>query len=309
MKNRNKDEQIWFKGEIIPYEKAQINIMNATAQYGINVFEGIRCYYNKEDKELYAFKLQEHLKRLLISAKLLRFELQPNITTDYLEKAIKDVIKANNLQEDIYVKIGLFLDFDGSWGASNPIGIYILPFPKGRDFADKEGLECCISSWERINDSAIPPRVKAGANYINSRYALLEAKLNGYDYTILMNRNGKISEGPGACLFMLREGKLITPPVTASILESINRKAIIELAQEELNIQVQERDIDRSELYIAEEAFFVGTSIEIVPILSVDKYILECANSKTITNQLQDLYFKIVRNNYKKYNNWLTAIK
>ncbi|MBN1182935.1 MAG: branched-chain amino acid transaminase [Bacteroidales bacterium] len=305
---RTANEMIWFRGKTIPYQQAQINIMNASAQYGINAFEGIRCYYDDKSKQLYAFKLQEHLERLMISAKLLRMELKPNLNIDFLTQAIKEVIKANNLREDIYVKIGLFLDCDGGWSISEPVSAFILPSPKERVFTDKQGLSCCVSSWERISDSAIPPRVKSGANYINSRYAFLEAKMNGYDYPIFLNQSGKVSEGPGACFFIVRDGRLLTPPVTASILESITRQVIIELARNELNIQIEEREIDRTEIYISEEAFFAGTSVELLPVTSIDKYAIHTNKTDSITNRLKQLYFNVVRNRLEKYRIWLTAI-
>lgn len=307
MNNKYKDEFIWFKGNVMPYNEAQVSIMNTSTQYGINVFEGIRCYYNEEKNQLYAFKLYEHLERLLSSAKLLRLEVKPHITIDYLIKGVHDVIKANNLKEDIYVKIGVFIDNEGSWSAIGPTGIYIVAFPKGRVYNEKKGINCCISSWQRISDSSVSPRIKSGANYINSRYGFLEAQMNGYDSTIFLNNNGKVSEGPGACIFMVRNGKLVTPSITSSILESITRQAIIEIARNELNIQVEERDIDRTELYLSDELFFVGTAIEIVPILSVDQHIID-SDIGPLTRQLRNMFFNIVTNKIEKYNNWLAKI-
>lgn len=299
---------IWFKGEVVPSEEAKINIMTTTAQYGINVFEGIRCYYNEELKNLYCFRLDEHLERLFNSSKLLRFELNSNITKKYIINNTKEIIKANNYLEDIYVKIGLFLDGEGSWSALAPISLFILPFPKGRVYSDKPGINCCVASWERISESVIPPRIKAGANYINSRFALLEATMNGYDSAIFLNRNGTIAEGPGACIFIVRKGKLITPPVTASILESITRQSIIQIAKSKLNMDVDEREIGRTELYIADEIFLVGTAVEILPILSVDNFIINNNKVGEITNNLKKIYFKIVRGKNKSYYNWLTEI-
>lgn len=307
MSNKYKDDLIWFKGEIMPYGEAQVNIMNTSAQYGINVFEGIRCYYDEENNQLFAFKLYEHLERLLSSAKLLRLEIKPHITIDYLVKSIHGLIKANSFREDIYVKIGVFLDDEGSWSASGPTDLYILAFPKGRVYSDNKGLSCCITSWQRISDSAVSPRIKSGANYINSRYGFLEAQMNGYDSAIFLNRNGKVSEGPGACIFIVRKGKLITPSITSSILESITRQSIIEIARNELKIQVEERDVDRTELYVSDELFFVGTSIEIVPVLSIDQHTID-KDIGPLTRQLRDLYHSIVLNKNKNYDNWLTEL-
>jgi branched-chain amino acid aminotransferase len=300
---------IWFNGEIIPYENAKINIMNATAQYGINVFEGIRCYYNKEYDQLYAFRLDDHLNRLFQSAKLLKFILNEGMTKEFLINNIINVIKANDYNEDLYIKICMFLDSEGSWSSLSPIGMVIYPYPKGRVYSDKIGINCCISSWGRISEFDIPPRIKAGANYINSRYALLEATMNGYDSSIFLNKDGKVAEGPGACIFCLRNNKLITPPITASILESITRDTIINLAKNELGLIVEEREIDRTELYISDEVFFAGTSIEILPILSVDHYIINNSEVGYLTKALSELYFDIVIGKKHKYNNWLTKLE
>ena len=299
---------IWFKGEIVPLDEAKINIMTTTAQYGINVFEGIRCYFNEEQSKLYSFRLNDHIERLFQSVKLIKFILDDDITREYVSNNFKNIIKANNYKEDLYVKINIFLDDEGSWSALSPIGLVIYAYPKGRVYSDKPGITCCVSSWERISECVIPPRIKAGANYINSRYALLEATMNGYDSAIILNRNGKVAEGPGACLFIVRGGKLVTPPITASILESITRNSILKIAKSELCLEVEERDIDRTELYISDEIFFVGTSVEILPILSVDKYEINRGEVGSITKELRKLYFQIVRGGKNRYNNWLSEI-
>lgn len=299
---------IWFRDNVIPLSEAKINIMTATAQYGINVFEGIRCYYNNNQTKLFAFRLNEHIERLFNSAKLLRFELDDNYTQNFLVENIIKIIKANHFQEDVYIRIGFFLDDEGSWSGTRPINLFILPSPKGRVFTDKIGVECCVVSWSRINEINIPPRIKSGANYINSRFAHLEAKRNNYDLAIFMDAYGKISEGTGACIFMVRHGKLITPPVTSSILESITRDSIIKFAQNDLNIDVIEREIDRTELYLSSELFFVGTSVEILPIISIDRIEINNKQVGHITKKITEKYFEIVFGNNNKYNEWLTSI-
>ena len=308
MISEEKKRNVFFRGEIIPIEMAKINIMTTTAQYGINVFEGVRCYYNEKDKNLFAFHLKEHIIRLFNSAKLIRFNLPKEINPEYIINNFIDVIRINKYKEDVYVKISLFLDDESGWSSLGPVSIFIDSFTKGRVFADKAGIECCVSSWERISDLNIPPRIKTGANYLNSRFALLEAKSSGYDYPIFLNRNGKVSEGPGACIFIVKNDKLITPPVTASILESITRQSILDFAESEINIKTEEREIERTELYLADEIFFVGTSMEIVPVLSVDKIPINNNTEREITKSLTKTYFDIARGNLKKYGKWLTAI-
>lgn len=305
--NKKVKRLIWFNGEIIPSDEAKINLMTTTAQYGINVFEGIRCYSGTKNDQLYSFRLAEHIKRLFDSAKLIKFELNSFVDEEYVINNMRKIIKANNYSEDIYVKIGLYLDGEGSWSSTGPIGLFILPSPKSRVYSDKVGLRCCISSWQRINESSIPPRIKSGANYINSRYGLLEASMNGYDSAIFLNKSGTVAEGPGACIFIVKEGKLITPPITASILDSITRKSIIQIASSELGIEVEEREIDRTELYIADEIFFAGTAVEILPILSVDNYIVGDKVGE-ITNKLKTLYFNIVRGEMPQYHFWINNV-
>jgi branched-chain amino acid aminotransferase len=297
---------IWFKENIIPLNEATINILAPTSQFGVNVFEGVRCYWNDRHKQLYAFELDEHIRRLLNSVKLLRLDIKYDF--QFLKKSFIDVIRANNYKEDIAVRQTIFLDGFGSWSSFGPTEMFIAPIPKGRQFGDREGIHCCVSSWERINDNSIPLRGKIGANYVNSRMAQIEAMTNGYDSAILLNNNGKISEGPGSCIFIVRNEELITPPVTASILESITRNVIMHIAREELKLSVKERDIDRNELYISDEVFLCGTAVEITPVLSIDKIYINDGKRGEKTKQLTNFYFDIVRGNIEKYLNRLTPI-
>lgn len=301
------DRLIWFKGKIIPISEANINILSPTSQFGANVFEGLRAYWNKEKQQLYVFKLQEHTKRLQKSIKMMRFD--SNYSDDFLSQSVIDIIKENNFKEDIVCRQTVFLDGFGSWTSTGPIDMFIAPMPKGRAYPnDKDGLDVCISSWERINDNSLSPKVKMGANYMNSRAGQMEAIRNGYDMTIFLNNNGKVSEGPGSCLFMVRDGKLITPPITASILESITRTTIMELAEHELGLEVIERDIDRTELYIADEIFMCGTAVEILPVFRVDKLDVGSAKKGSITEAIENIYFKTVKGEIDKFSSWLFPV-
>lgn len=299
---------IWFRDNFIPLKNANINILTTTAQYGINVFEGVRCYFNNDIKQLYCFRLNEHISRLFESAKLMRFKLDEIYTTDFFIERICKMLLSNNVNEDVYVKIGFFLDGDGSWSGLSPISPFIVPFAKGRIFHNKPGVDCCISSWERIGDSNVPPRIKAGANYINSRFAHLEAINNNYDLAVFLGTNRKVAEGTGSCLFMVRNGDLVTSPVTCSILESITRNSVIRVAKDEFKINVIEREIDRTELYLADELFFVGTSVEILPILSIDRIDINNRMVGSVTQLLKDKYLQIVYGKSFQYLNWLTSI-
>ena len=302
-----KEDLVWFKGNIIPLSDAKINILSPTSQFGANVFEGIRGYWNKDEKQLYIFRLNDHIIRLLNSIKMMRFENK--FSFEFLCKSLIEVVTKNSYEDDITIRQTVFLDGNGSWFSTKPIEMFIAPIIKKRYLGnDKNGIHCCISSWERINDNSLSPKIKVGANYINSRAGQLEAKRNSYDLPIFLNNHGKVSEGSGACIFMVRDGTLITPPKTASILESITRDSIIEISEKELNLKVEQRDIDRTELYIADELFFCGTSIEIAPIISVDKIKVGNGQIGTLTKLISKNYFDIVRGYNKKYIKYLTPI-
>lgn len=303
----NVDRLLWLDGEIMKVNDAKINVLSPTSQFGANVFEGIRCYWSDEDNELYAFRLSEHHKRLKNSIKM--FRMEDKYSQEDLKNALIDVVKANNYREDIAVRQTVFIDGFGSWNAKGPTNMFIAPIPKARTLSDnKEGLKCCVSSWERINEKSLSPKVKVGANYINSRMAQMEAIENGYDSAILMNNQGKIAEGPGSCFFIIRDGVLITPPVTASILESITRETVIEIARDLLQIKTVERDVDRTELYICDEAFLCGSAMEIVPVINVDGISVGTGKSGEITTLLQNKYLEVVRGKVKKYKKWLTPV-
>ena len=306
MKNDVNKRLIWLNGKIMPVTEAKINVLAPTSQFGANVFEGIRCYWNAKEKQLYAFRLEAHYKRLLNSIKM--FRMDSTYTVKDFKQGLIDVVKANNYKEDIAVRQTVFVDGFGNWSSTGPVGMFIAPIPKGRTLSKgKKGLKCCFSTWERISDKNLSPKVKVGANYINSRMAQLEAVTNGYDSALFLNNQGKVAEGPGSCLFIIRDGKLITPPPSASVLESITRDTLVELAKNVLQIPVIERDMDRTELYICDEAFLCGSAMEVTPIISVDGYNLG-KGKYPITETLHNLYLKAVAGKIKGYEKWLTAI-
>lgn len=308
MRTSIENRYIWLNDKIVHVQDARINVLAPTSQFGLNVFEGIRCYWNEEKKQLFAFRLYDHYKRLRWSQRLLMID--EKYTEEELKKAFIDVIKANDYKEDIAVRQTIFVEGFGSWASHNPVGMFVAPIPKRKTSAEynKKGLKCCISTWRRIDDSTLSPRIKCGANYINSRMAQCEALRNGYDTSIFLNKDGKVAEGPGSCLFIVRNGKLITPLVTDSVLESITRDSIIQLAKCELNISVEERSIDRTELYMCDEAFLCGSAMEITPIFSVDGYDVDNCQCGKLTQQLHRAYLDVVTGNNKNRMNWLTAI-
>jgi len=307
MKTDVSNRYIWYKGGIVNVNDAKINILSPTAQFGLNVFEGIPCYWNEEKKQLYAFRLDEHYERLLRSAKLIQIDCP--YSKKELADALFDVVKANEYDENISVRQTLFVDGFGSWGSEGPVDMFIAPIPKGRTSSEynKKGLNCCVTSWRRISDTTLSPRIKCGANYINSRVGQREALRNGYDTCIFLNENGKVAEGPGSCFFMVTKGMLVTPQLTDSVLESITRDTVIKLARAK-GIPVVERTIDRTELYTCDEAFLCGSAMEITPVLSVDKYIIGHGEEGELTSVLHRNYLEVVTGKNVEYSKWVTPI-
>ena len=304
MKTDVSNRFIWLKGEIINVNDAKINVLSPTAQFGLNVFEGIPCYWNDKKKQLYAFRLHDHYARLLSSARLLQLDCP--YTEEEMKKGLIDVVRANEYSENISVRQTLFVDGFGSWGSEGPVDMFVAPIPKGKTSSEynKKGLNCCITSWTRINDNSLSPRIKCGANYINSRMGQREALRNGYDTCIFLNEAGKISEGPGSCFFMVKNGVLITPPLTDSVLESITRDTVIKLAKK-MGIEVQERSIDRTELYICDEAFLCGSAMELTPVLSVDRYGINREEVGSVSSMLHKAYLEAAIGGVQE---WITPI-
>lgn len=298
---------IWLNGKLVHVKEAVINVLSPTSQFGLNVFEGIRCYWNKEKNQLYAFRLQDHFRRLKRSQRLL--EIEDRYTMEELYEAFREAVVANDYREDIAVRQTIFVEGSGTWSSQERAGMFVAPIPKGKTSREynRKGLNCCVSSWRRIGDNTLSPRIKCGANYINSRMAQREAVKNGYDTAIFLNEAGKVGEGPGSCLFLVREGKLITPAVTEGVLESITRDSLIVLAKE-AGIEVEERRVDRTELYLCDEAFLCGSAMEVTPVLSVDGYRIPGGLEDGITVKLQKRYLDVVTGNLSQYSHWLTPV-
>ncbi len=307
MKTSVENRFIWYKGEIINVNDAKINILAPTAQFGLNVFEGVPCYWNDDEKQLYAFRLDDHYDRLIRSAKSIQIDCP--YSKEEMKKAFIDVVKANEYDENLAVRQTLFVDGFGSWGSFDPVDMFVAPIPRKRTSGEynKKGLNCCITSWRRISDSVLSPRIKCGANYINSRLGQREALRNGYDTCIFLNEFGKVAEGPGSCFFMVVNKKIITPALTESVLESITRDTIINLAKAE-GFEVVERAVDRTELYTCDEAFLCGSNMEITPVLSVDKYPVGDGEEGKITNLLHKKYLDAVCGRISEFKKWVTPV-
>jgi branched-chain amino acid aminotransferase len=298
------DFKIWMNGKLVSQAEAVLPVNSAAVFYASNVFEGIRAYWNEKDGELYAFRLAEHFARFRESMKMMRFTI-PYQDLD-LYDAVRQVLSGNEAREDIHMHLVGYVAGAGL-EATSPTGLYINPRRRPR-IGDGNGLKVCVTSWQRTNDNAIPIRVKCGANYQNGRLAGLQAKADGYDSPIFLNRHGTVAEGSGATFFMVRKGKLVTPPVTSDILESITRSTLIESLCPALGMDVVERDIARTELYVADEAFFCGSGYEITPILSIDRFPLGDGKIGPVTQRLYNAYMAVVRGVDQRFPEWRTPV-
>ncbi len=304
MKYDVSERLVWFKGEILHVNDAKINVLSPTSQFGLNVFEGIPCYWNDDNKQLYAFRLDDHYDRLMRSARLIQIDCP--YSKDELKKALIDVVRANEFDENISVRQTLFVDGFGSWGSDGPTEMFVAPIPRGKTSAEynKKGLNVCVTSWRRISENALSPRIKCGANYINSRYGQREALRNGYDTCLFLNEYGKVSEAPGSCFFMIKNDRLITPVFSDAVLESITRDTIIKLAKC-LGYEIEERTIDRTELYTADGAFLCGSAMGVTPVLSIDKYEF---GKDEITEKLHNEYIRAASGMSEQFKNWVTEL-
>ena len=304
----NLPKYIFLNGEYVKYEDAKIHVLSTANKFAAVVYEGIRGYWNEKQQELYVFRHKEHLDRLFRSMKICRME-SPYGYEEYRQILI-ELIKKCNLREDIHIRQqSLVLADNGGISSSGPIGVMIAAVPMGRYFAsEKSGINVCVSSWRRISDIALPPRIKCTGNYANSRLSSIQAKEDGYDEAILLTQQGYVSEGSVANLFIVKDGWPITPLATDGVLEGITRATIIELFKAELNLDVVERHIERTELYTAEEAFFCGSGAEITPIISIDKHKLVNMREQPLTQKIRDTYSTVVTGQNSAYLKWLTPV-
>jgi branched-chain amino acid aminotransferase len=293
-------------GRIVPYAECRLHAFSGVVKYGCGVFEGLRAYWSPAEGELFLFRLPEHLERLAFGIRMLRLEGAPAVAE--IGQGIRAMLRANELRETCHVRVIVHLDGDDELSATGPVGWMAGAVPRGSSRFLETGMRMRVASWARIADDALPARVKATGNYLNNRAAELEARRDGYDGAILLTREGKVSEASGACVMLVRDGRLVTPSVTSDILESITRATLIELARAELGLEVVERTVDRSELWAAEEILACGSGWEVLPIVSVDRLPVGEGKPGRITRALQEAYFATVRGERPARRAWLTPV-
>jgi branched-chain amino acid aminotransferase len=296
-----------LEGDFRPLADAKVSVMTHAFLYGTATFEGIRAYWNADEQQLYALKVAEHLERLRSSCKIMLMDPLPDVQE--LKGIVVELLKRNAFKEDVYVRPSVYK-------SSKAIGVklhglendlYVISVPFGDYIDTATGIRCATVATRRTSDLAIPARAKVAGNYVNSAFSKSEAGLNGFDEAIVLTEAGKVSEGSAENLFMVRGGKLVTPGVNDDILEGITRAGIIEIAAE-LGIPVVERQIDRSELYIADEIFLVGTGAQVSPVIEVDHRAVGTGKIGELTKRIQSRYFDAVRGKVPAYKHWLTPI-
>lgn len=303
-----KKEYVFLNGNFSDINEAKLSVKTHAFLYGTSVFEGIRAYLNKNDNQLYIFRMKEHFERILRSAKIMHMNCPYSV--EELCNFTKELIKKNEHKTDTYIrptiykssayKIGPYLN-----GIEDSTMMFTLELG---DYIDtSKGLSVCVSSWKRSDDNAIPPRAKISGCYANTALIVTDARLAGFDDAIVLSPDGHVTEGSAMNLFLVQNNKLITSKTTDNILVGITRNTVIELAKK-LGFEVVEREIDRTELYISDEAFYCGTGAQISPITKIDNRTLGDGTLGKITTELQNLYFEVVRANNNEFKKWCTPV-
>lgn len=296
----------FFRGDLVPVEDARISVLTHALHYGTAVFEGVRGNWNPDQETMYIFRLREHYQRLLLGCRMLMMQLPYSV--DDLCRITVQLVEKNANRSDIYIRPLAYKSAElvanlKLHELADDFALIVVPFG---NYLGTDNLRCCTSSWRRLDDQMTPTQIKTSANYLNSILAKTEAVLAGFDEAILLNQDGHVSEGSGENLFMMRKGQLITPTLADNPLPGITRETVIELAQEELGLQIVERRIDRSELYLADEVFLSGTAAHLTPVIQLDNRPIANGEPGPISTQLKQMYFDIVFGRNPKYLHWCT---
>jgi branched-chain amino acid aminotransferase len=302
--------ELWafFRGEFVPLRDANINVMTHGFNYGTAVFEGIRAYWNAEEEQLFALELVPHYERIHASARLLMMEVRQS--PEELAEITAELLRRDGLREDVYIRPIVYKSSESIGVRLHNLDadITIFGVPFGQYIDTEGGIRAQVSSWRRTDDNAIPARGKITGAYVNGALAKTEAQLNGFDEAIVLTADGHVSEGSAENLFIVKAGVLITPPVTDNILEGITRRRLMAIARESLGVEVRERQVDRTELYSADEVFLCGTGAQISPVIEIDRRTIAAGRPGPITRELSRTYFDAVRGRLPAYRDWLTPV-
>ncbi len=302
--------ELWafFRGEFVPLHEANINVMTHAFNYGTAVFEGIRAYWNADEEQLYALELVPHFERIHASARLLMMDVRQS--PQELADITVELLRRDGLREDAYVRPIVYKSSEtiGVRCHNLDADITIFGVPFGQYIDTEGGIRAQVSTWRRTDDNAIPARGKITGAYVNGALAKSEAQMNGFDEAIVLTADGHVSEGSAENLFMVRHGVLVTPSVTDNILEGITRRRLIDMARDDLSLEVVERAIDRTELYSAEEVFLCGTGAQVSPVIEIDRRVVGGGRPGPVARALSQRYFDAVRGKLDAYRGWLTPV-
>jgi len=298
----------YLRGEIIPLSEAKIGIMTHAFNYGTGVFEGIRGNWNSDNETMYLFRVEDHCRRLLQSARIMQIGVKH--TWEEIAELVVKVMVKSGFREDTYLR-------PLAYKSSELVGVrmhdleedlLIFATPFGAYLDTEKGIRCQTSTWRRVDDTGIPARAKVTGIYVNSALAKTEAQLNGYDEAIMLNADGHVSEGSGENVIMLRNGKLVTPSKADNVLEGITLQTVAELAKNELGLDLVERAIDRTELFIADEVLLTGTAAHVSSVLEIDRRKIGTGEPGPVTRKLQDLFFRTITGRLPQYSHWCTPV-
>jgi len=308
MAEQGKPKFAFFEGKIVPIEDAKISVMTHAFNYGTGVFGGLRGYWNDDEHQLFVFRPHDHFERLTQSASLLRINVPHSVPQ--LVEILNELLRTEGFRENVYIRpvaykstemIGVRLhDVD------DELTMFAMPF--GRYVDKEEGLHVGFSAWRRVDDNAIPARGKITGAYANSALIKSDALLAGYDEALVLNEDGHLSESSAANLFIVRKGVVITPPIESNVLEGIVRRSLITLMRDELGLEVVERNVDRTEVYIADEMIMCGTGVQVAAVTRVEHRPIGSGQMGPITRKVRDLFFDVVRGRVDKYREWLTPV-
>jgi branched-chain amino acid aminotransferase len=298
----------YFQGEIVPYGKAKVGVLTHALNYGTAAFGGLRGYWNDEQEQLYLFRPKDHYRRLLNSAKILRMDFDH--TPEGLTQITIDLLKMEGHRQDVYIRPLVYKSEEVIGVRLHDLeeALSIVSFPFGLYIKNETNAHLTISSWRRVDDNVIPARGKISGAYANSALIKTDASLNGFDDALVLNQDGHISEASAMNVFIVRDGVLITPPVTENVLEGITRRSVMLLAEKELGLPVHERPVDRTELLVCEEIFLTGTAVQITAVTKIDHLPVGSGLMGPVTAQLRELFFNLVRGRNPAYQNWVTPV-
>jgi branched-chain amino acid aminotransferase len=301
-------QTVYFNKQFVPLSEAKVSIRTNALHYGSGVFEGIRAYWNASEQQLFVFKLPEHYERMVGNCKVLKLKLDHDVKE--LCAITVDLLRRNQPKEDTYIRPIAYISSEGLGpkllGYETGFAIYTIPL--GEYIDTSVGIKAGFSSWRRISDNTIPARCKVTGGYVNSALARTEAMEQGYDEAIFLTQGGFISEGSAENIFLVRNGTLFTPDRSQDILEGITRDVLLTLCREELGLTVVERQVGRTEVYVADEVFLCGTGAQVSPVIEVDRRPVGSGKMGPVTARIQQLYFQVVKGNHPKYRHWCTPV-